>query len=91
LITRSYYWLLEYLRTSLYNFVKKIGLYERGKTGWGAVNSYNPMKGVKAQGLILIRLGLLISKLTGDRAVMASRKIQTRGLASPPFDGSALS
>jgi len=49
------------------------------------------MKGVKAQGLILIRLGLLISKLTGDRAVMASRKIQTRGLASPPFDGSALS
>jgi hypothetical protein len=26
---------------------KKIGLYERGKTGWGAVRSYNPTKNKK--------------------------------------------
>ncbi len=71
--------------------VKKIGLYERGKTGWGAVNSYNPMKSNKIRDLILICPGFLILKLAGNPAVTASRNLKTRSFASPPFDGFALS
>jgi len=50
-------------------------LYERGKTGWGAVNSYNPMKGMKTQVLILTCLGSFILKLIGNPAVVASSKL----------------